>query len=113
MLQMCHTVPCIKYMTIGAAMVRQAYSAIAKDPGSWNQLDVYRDAFRHYLKAVQALKRQLSKVRCKADTRMWEISLVASYGFTAFESLIGNDEGAFRVRDFTPFIYLCVQLAQS
>jgi hypothetical protein len=95
-------------MTIGAAMVRQAYSAIAKDPGSWSQLEVYRDAFRYYLKAVQALKRQLAKVKCKADTRMWEISLVASYGFTAFESLIGNDEGAFRVRDFATFSYFCI-----
>lgn len=76
-------------------MIHQVYNTIVANPSDPSQMKIYRSGFQHYTKAVQGLKERLSNIKGKADHTTWEISLLASWLFTVFEVLVGNEEGAY------------------
>jgi hypothetical protein len=77
------------------AMLHQIYSFIVINPSDPSYLEIYYAGIKHYSKAVKALKERLAEVKGKADTMTWEISLLASFLFTGFEVLVGNEHGAY------------------
>lgn len=80
-------------MVLGVAMVREIYCAAIERPNDVSQVEIYRSAVRHYIKAVQVLRSKLAAVKGRASNTMWEVSLLASFGFTLFEVMIDNEEG--------------------
>jgi hypothetical protein len=55
---------------------------------------LHSSASYHSSKAVRLLSQQLSKIRGEADTLTWELSFMACYLFTEFQSILGNEKGA-------------------
>jgi hypothetical protein len=55
---------------------------------------LHHAASKHCSKAVRLLSQRLSSVQGKADTVTWELSFMACYLFTEFQSILGNEKGA-------------------
>lgn len=87
--------PCIRHVALGMAMLHQIYGFIVINPSDPTYLEIYYAGMKHYSKAVKALKERLAEVKGKADSMIWEISLLASFLFTGFEVLVGNEYGAY------------------
>jgi hypothetical protein len=94
-LQMSHFEPCIRHVALGLAMLHQIYDFIVRNPNDPSYLDTYYSGIKHYSKAVKALKERLANVNGNADATTWEVSLFASYLFTGFEVIVGNENGAY------------------
>ena len=94
-LQMSQFEPCIRHVALGLAMLHQIYGFIVRNPNDPSYLDTYYSGIKHYSKAVNALKDRLANVNGNADTTTWEVSLFASYLFTGFEVIVGNELGAY------------------
>jgi len=43
---------------------------------------------------VRLLSNRLSQIQGKADTVTWELTFMACYLFTEFQSILGNEKGA-------------------
>ena len=76
-------------------MIWQIYEEIISKPGDRSQLPIYRSAFRHYQKSIQFLKDRLETIKGDPDIASWEVALVASLMFIAFEVIVANEEGAY------------------
>jgi hypothetical protein len=55
---------------------------------------LHSSASYHSSKAVRLLSQRLSSIQGKADTVTWELSFMACYLFTEFQSILGNEKGA-------------------
>ncbi|KAF4637653.1 hypothetical protein G7Y89_g414 [Cudoniella acicularis] len=90
MLQTCHVEPCIRHLILGTSMIHQTRSSHS-DPRA---MDIHRSAYRHYAKAIRLLNELLNNLAGEASSEVWEITLLASFLFTAFEILRRDEERA-------------------
>jgi hypothetical protein len=87
--------PSIRHTLLGLAMLHQVHGFIVANPSDASHLEVYYAGMKHYSKAVQALKQRLASIKGNADSMVLEISILASFLFTGFELLVGNEYGAY------------------
>lgn len=93
-LQVSQTDPIIRSVSLANAIMHNLHPYITANPGDTTYMPVYKSAIRHYASAVKSLKEKLEKLEGDPDLATWEISILASFLFTGFELLIGNEEGA-------------------
>jgi hypothetical protein len=94
LLQVTHFEPSLRHLVLATAIMHQSnhvnicvnYSSIIAS--------LHSSASYHSSKAVRLLSQQLSKIQGKADTVTWELSFMACYLFTEFQSILGNEKGA-------------------
>lgn len=93
-LQVAQTDPVIRSVALATAILHNLHPYIAANPGDSTYIPVYKSAIRHYASAVKGLKDKLARLEGGPDLETWEISILASFLFTSFELLIGNEDGA-------------------
>jgi len=94
LLQLAQNEPCIRHITIATAMMHHISAGGYQDPRNLERQQMFQAGLKHYVDSVRVLQKILARANGNDDKATWEISLLASYLFTSFESLMGNEEGA-------------------
>jgi len=95
LLQLAQCEPCIRHITIGTVMMHHVSAGGTQDPKKSNRQQILNAGLGHYGNSIKALQRLLNRANGKADKATWEISILASYLMSSFETLVGDEESAF------------------
>ncbi|KAE9380025.1 hypothetical protein N431DRAFT_394491 [Stipitochalara longipes BDJ] len=94
LLQVTHFEPSLRHLVIATAMMHQSHHVNICVNYSSIISSLHLSASKHCSKAVRLLSNRLSKIQGRADTVTWELSFMACYLFTEFQSILGNEKGA-------------------
>jgi hypothetical protein len=94
LLQVSHFEPSIRHLVLATAMIHQSQHVNICDNYSSIISELQTSAYKHCSKVVRLLTQRLSNIKGSADTVTWELSFMACYLFTEFQSILGNEKGA-------------------